>query len=239
VNGAYGGNIGLASVTLSSNTVELLYPVSKDYDLPHLIDPKGFVSGRLLFVRRRPAATGYYMADEYDCELLEVGQPPTVLYSWGRRKMTDARDLAFAQGEDGKPWVYDEGWHPVGEGHVKQNNTGSAANQSAGTPSPNGIFLAVAADSHLTVHELQSGAVRRECDVAGPVQDIAWSQDSRHLAVIVTNYSDREEEIFDFDEVLVPPGWPDFVFAFHDCEEIGPRMLARIARHTGLRPGDL
>ena len=34
-------------------------------------------------------------------------------------------------------------------------------------------------------------------------------------------------------------GWPDFVFAFHDNEEIGPRMLARIARHTGLTPDDL
>jgi predicted RNA binding protein YcfA (HicA-like mRNA interferase family) len=34
-------------------------------------------------------------------------------------------------------------------------------------------------------------------------------------------------------------GWPDFVFAFHDGEEIGPRMLARIARHTGLSPKDL
>ena len=34
-------------------------------------------------------------------------------------------------------------------------------------------------------------------------------------------------------------GWPDYVFAFHDGEEIGPRMLARVARHTGLTPGDL
>lgn len=34
-------------------------------------------------------------------------------------------------------------------------------------------------------------------------------------------------------------GWPDFVFAFHDGEEIGPRMLARIAKHTGLLPEDL
>lgn len=34
-------------------------------------------------------------------------------------------------------------------------------------------------------------------------------------------------------------GWPDFVFAFHDSEEIGPRMLTRIARHTGLTPSDL
>ena len=34
-------------------------------------------------------------------------------------------------------------------------------------------------------------------------------------------------------------GWPDFVFAFHDGEEIGPKMLARVAKHTGLRPEDL
>ena len=31
----------------------------------------------------------------------------------------------------------------------------------------------------------------------------------------------------------------DYVFAFHDGEEIGPRMLARIAKHTGLTPDDL
>jgi hypothetical protein len=34
-------------------------------------------------------------------------------------------------------------------------------------------------------------------------------------------------------------GSPDFVFVFHDGDEIGPRMLARIAKHTGLKPEDL
>jgi predicted RNA binding protein YcfA (HicA-like mRNA interferase family) len=33
--------------------------------------------------------------------------------------------------------------------------------------------------------------------------------------------------------------YPDYVFAFHDREEIGPRMLSRIAKHTGLQPDDL
>jgi predicted RNA binding protein YcfA (HicA-like mRNA interferase family) len=33
--------------------------------------------------------------------------------------------------------------------------------------------------------------------------------------------------------------WPDYTFAFHDTEEIGPRMLARVAKHTGLKPEDL
>lgn len=39
--------------------------------------------------------------------------------------------------------------------------------------------------------------------------------------------------------VLARSGWPDFVFAFHDSEEVGPRMLARIAKRTGLTPDDL
>ena len=38
---------------------------------------------------------------------------------------------------------------------------------------------------------------------------------------------------------LSRPGWADVVFAFHDNEEIGPRMLARIAKVTGLAPEDL
>ena len=39
--------------------------------------------------------------------------------------------------------------------------------------------------------------------------------------------------------VLERPDWPDAVFAFHDREEIGPKMLARVAKVTGLKPEDL
>ena len=38
---------------------------------------------------------------------------------------------------------------------------------------------------------------------------------------------------------LARDGWEDFVFAFHDQDEIGPRMLSRIAKRTGLQPNDL
>ncbi|MBC8036746.1 MAG: type II toxin-antitoxin system HicA family toxin [Rhizobiales bacterium] len=34
-------------------------------------------------------------------------------------------------------------------------------------------------------------------------------------------------------------GWPDLVFAFHDGEEIGPKMMSRIAKNAGLSRGDL
>ena len=38
---------------------------------------------------------------------------------------------------------------------------------------------------------------------------------------------------------LAREGWLDIVFAFHDGEELGPRMLTRIAKKTGLHPEDL
>lgn len=37
--------------------------------------------------------------------------------------------------------------------------------------------------------------------------------------------------------ILAKDGKPDFIWAFHDREELGPKMLSRIAKHTGLKPG--
>ncbi len=39
--------------------------------------------------------------------------------------------------------------------------------------------------------------------------------------------------------ILERTGWDDYTFSFHDDEEIGPRMLSRVAKKTGLRPEDL
>jgi predicted RNA binding protein YcfA (HicA-like mRNA interferase family) len=40
-------------------------------------------------------------------------------------------------------------------------------------------------------------------------------------------------------KVLERDGWENYTFAFHDSDEVGPRMLARIAKKTGLQPEDL
>ena len=40
-------------------------------------------------------------------------------------------------------------------------------------------------------------------------------------------------------KTLAREGYADVVFAFHDRDEIGPKMLARLAKHTGLAPEDL
>jgi predicted RNA binding protein YcfA (HicA-like mRNA interferase family) len=38
---------------------------------------------------------------------------------------------------------------------------------------------------------------------------------------------------------LTHPNYGNYTWAFHDNEEIGPVMLARIAKKTGLKPSDL
>lgn len=40
-------------------------------------------------------------------------------------------------------------------------------------------------------------------------------------------------------KTLSRPGWPNYVWSFSDHEEIGRKMLARISKHTGLKPEDL
>ena len=38
---------------------------------------------------------------------------------------------------------------------------------------------------------------------------------------------------------LARPDWPNYVFAYHDRVEIGPKMLALIGKQTGLTSEDL
>jgi predicted RNA binding protein YcfA (HicA-like mRNA interferase family) len=39
--------------------------------------------------------------------------------------------------------------------------------------------------------------------------------------------------------ILERQGYEDYTFAFHDREEIGPTMMRKIAKKTGLKRGDL
>jgi hypothetical protein len=38
---------------------------------------------------------------------------------------------------------------------------------------------------------------------------------------------------------LAREGWANVTFAFNDSDELGPKMLARLAKSTGLKPEDL
>ena len=56
-------------------------------------------------------------------------------------------------------------------------------------------------------------------------------------ALLRIGWSDKRQS--GSHRVLQRDGWADVVFAHHDGTEIGPKMLARIAKTTGLTPDDL
>jgi predicted RNA binding protein YcfA (HicA-like mRNA interferase family) len=62
---------------------------------------------------------------------------------------------------------------------------------------------------------------------------------SRVLAALLRIGWRVKRHVHGSHRVLERSGWADVVFAFHDREEIGPRMLARIAKRTGLTSEDL
>jgi predicted RNA binding protein YcfA (HicA-like mRNA interferase family) len=59
------------------------------------------------------------------------------------------------------------------------------------------------------------------------------------LAALLRKGWSVKREVHGSHRVLCRRGWADYTFAFGEHEELGPRMLARIAKHTGLEPGDL
>jgi predicted RNA binding protein YcfA (HicA-like mRNA interferase family) len=68
----------------------------------------------------------------------------------------------------------------------------------------------------------------------------AWpSTRARRVLAALQRIGWRVKRTSGSHRVLERSGWEDLVFAFHDGEEIGPRMLARLARSSGLTPDDL
>lgn len=65
------------------------------------------------------------------------------------------------------------------------------------------------------------------------------TRSSRVLAALHRIGWELRREAKGSHRVLRRDGWPDFVWAFHERDEIGPRMLARISKRTGLSPDDL
>jgi len=62
---------------------------------------------------------------------------------------------------------------------------------------------------------------------------------AKHVLAALLRLDWRQKRQSGSHRTLTRDGWPDVVFAFHDSVEIGPRMLARLARTTGLKPDDL
>ena len=65
------------------------------------------------------------------------------------------------------------------------------------------------------------------------------SKKARHVLAALMKLGWRVKRQTGSHRTLVRESWPDYTFAFHEGDDVGPRMLARVAKHTGLRPEDL
>ena len=68
----------------------------------------------------------------------------------------------------------------------------------------------------------------------------AWpAAKARRVLAALQRIGWKHERTAGSHKILKREGWADFPFSFHDSEELGPAMLAKIAKKTGLRPQDL
>lgn len=49
----------------------------------------------------------------------------------------------------------------------------------------------------------------------------------------------RHERTAGSQQIMKRDGWTNYPFSFHGSEELGPAILAKISKKTGLRPMDL
>lgn len=201
INGFYGGNVGIARADLEDGSVEIVYPVTREHDLPHLVDPKRFVGERLLARVCRPDEPGTYLANHYRCDVIAPGVPQQTVFSWGRRAIEDRRHLDLAAGPGGELLVHDDGWRPT---------TGATTTPTAEYPfdgaravSPDGRLVAESAFSGVRIRQLADRAAPgRSWEFEGEMREMAWSPDSKRLAIVVTQYP-TETEPSAFDELLL------------------------------------
>ncbi len=198
-NGDWGGNIGIARVSIDGTGNEILYPLTKDFELYHLIDSKRYIGERLFALRSKPTSGGVHMAESYLYELLDVGPPAKPVYTWATEKGSD-EPMTFCSDGKGEVLVYDGGWHPVAA--AKSDPKPASEDETPGVLSPDGRLLARVGDDGLEILEFPGQKVLKTIKVRGGIESVTWSPDSRRFAVVTTRYREGTE-IFDHDEIAV------------------------------------
>ena len=68
----------------------------------------------------------------------------------------------------------------------------------------------------------------------------SWpSAKSRRVFAALKKIGWRHDRTAGSHKIMKKEGWPDYPFSFHDSDEIGPVMMARLSKKTGLHLRDL
>jgi hypothetical protein len=204
VNGAWGGNVGIGRVGADGKGDTALYAPQKSFGLFHLIGEKVFRNDRVFAMRRTPAAGGTFIADVYVVDVIDTGPPVTSVFSWGQRDQRRSVATGIAATASGELLLFDERWMTLDQARgVREPD--EPVKTDAGRIAPDGKLSVHPSPKGLSIRDTATGAERRTVKVDGRVRSVTWAPDSKQLALIVTRYSNEEDEVFAHDELVVIP----------------------------------
>jgi predicted RNA binding protein YcfA (HicA-like mRNA interferase family) len=65
------------------------------------------------------------------------------------------------------------------------------------------------------------------------------SAKARRVLAALRRIGWRHDRTVGSHKILKKSGWADYPFLFHESEELGPAILSKISKRTGLRPENL
>jgi hypothetical protein len=199
VNGAYGGAVGIGKVNTKTTVVDILYKPRHEFDLYHIIDSVRANNGNILFIRKRPAESGTFLANSYYYELIKIdkNEEASVIYEWGKQRLGDRIKVGYKIDPPGNIQIYNNGWKSVTKGRDNSRDL-----VDYGIASPNGEYVVLSNDRTITVKKFNDDQFNLTWKFKGDLQFVKWSSDSKKIILIVTNYK-RSTELFDFDELVI------------------------------------
>ena len=208
VNGDFGGNIGIGKVSISEKSVQILYPPTIDFKLYHLIDSKKYLGNDLVAVRAKPTSEGFYLAKEYEFQLLKFGTFVTPIYGWKITNYFDWDKIEFGSDKRGAIIVHDDGWQ-VGSTKTKFLENLNAT-KILRAISPDGEKAAIVTQNletslrfDLQILDLKTGQLNPIFSLNGRADLPVWSPDSSHIAIIATKFKDKYGIEFKENELFV------------------------------------
>jgi hypothetical protein len=202
VNGAFPGDVGVGSVTVTSKENKLLYAPTREHGLYQIIYLKQFIGEKVMVIRMRPDGPGDYLAESYTYELLELGSPHRIIYGWGTHS-SDTPKMRIGINPDGELMVFDYGWLTLKDKDTSPEQRYANLSDDPGHVSPNWQYVARLGPGSVTIWSRKDNRKIFSWITKSRVQELSWSPDSNWIAIVVTKYKDKYQDIFLSDELVI------------------------------------
>lgn len=211
-NGEWGGSVGIGLYDVSTGKSKTVIAPTKHHELYDLVHPVFWAGNRLIVSRETPLTGGTFLADKYKSEILSIDAAGAVNPIYTRDTEKDAADDSPVQArpsQDGASVTIVDGKKLLqiepADGKVLSTSTAKedAADEKASGYSPDRKYIASVEEGRLKIVSLATKKTQR-ANVPGEFRELAWSPDSKQIALIVTKEKPKDGmPIFDHDCLMV------------------------------------